>query len=353
VIWRITDRCDMSCAHCGSHDTADKEEALDTEAMLAIAKKIADAGVQSVVLSGGEPLLRNDWRKIAEALAENEVGVSLVSNGNDFDADTAQWCYRYGFRAVHLSLDGAKEHHNRQRKDDSSYDKVIAAITNAKDVNLGVAVVTTITRFVVDDLEELQEVLAENEVDHWQIRIAARQPGNHLTNLDYLRPEEIPPLVERLKELAMRPDGPELFAATSIGYYGELETALRDTYADSWRGCTCGIDWCTIEPDGGVKACGNTTAIEGNLVNDDFLDVWHKDAAFAHTRSPSLADLGGGCRSCEWARLCGGGCLAVAATKDGLRETHHCMQHPDTGGPRDRPGLLERRRVKKLLKRLD
>jgi MoaA/NifB/PqqE/SkfB family radical SAM enzyme len=266
VIWRITDRCDLDCAHCGSHGPLEAPEVLSLDELLAIAEDIAETGCETVVISGGEPLVHEGWQAVAEALLQSGVGVTLVTNGSRFSADVASWCRDAGIAAVHFSVDGTEAAHGRQRREEGSFAAVMGAIRRAREHTLRVAVVTTITRMVLDDLEALHGLLQQAGAGHWQLRLAARHARSSLAEADYLDPKEVPALVERLRAVAEDPQPPRLFAAPSIGYYGEVETDLRGAYStDAWSGCTCGLTWCTIEPGGEVKACGSSTTIEGNV----------------------------------------------------------------------------------------
>ena len=353
IIWRITDRCDLDCAHCGLHGPLSDPEVMNLEAMLKIADMIIEAECESVVLAGGEPLVRDDWKEIAKHLLDGKVRVSLVSNGTRFDDELVEWCLEHEIGAVHFSLDGGKELHDAQRRSSGSYEQTVQAIERALDAGLYVAVITVLTRTVVSDLETLYQALKDIGVDQWQVRLATHHDANALEDGDYISPEEVGDIFERSLALANSIGGPDVYASTSLGYYGDVEKTLRGgKKVDSWRGCSCGIDWCTIEPNGDVRACGNGAPVEGNLGEHSLLDIWTRDGAFSHSRAVTLAELGGKCRECEWARLCNGGCLAIARTDDEGRESRHCLQHPATGGPRNRPGFVERNRVKKLRKDL-
>lgn len=354
IIWRITDRCDLDCSHCGSHGPLSDPEVLGAEQMIAIADQIIEVGCKTVVLTGGEPLVREDWKAIADHLLERDVAVSVVSNGTRFSEEEALWCSSAGLGTIHFSLDGLADRHDQQRREKRSYETVLSAMRCARERGMSVAIVTTITRAVVDDLEELHRVLQQEGVSHWQVRLAAHHADSALGEDEYLTPQEVPALVERLVAIAGTSARPRLFAAPSIGYFGQVETDLRGASSPAaWRGCTCGLTWCVIEPDGAVKSCGNSRTVEGSLLETRLAQLWSDPEAFAASRRFSLEDLAGHCRQCDWARLCRGGCLAVAEQSGAGRETRHCMQHPDTEGPRDRPGFWERRRISQLRRRAE
>ena len=67
-VWELTLACDMRCRHCGSFAGRPRERELDTEEALSVAQQLADMRCERLTLSGGEPTLRPDWDRIAQAL---------------------------------------------------------------------------------------------------------------------------------------------------------------------------------------------------------------------------------------------------------------------------------------------
>src|SRR4029434_3845650 len=68
IAWSLTRRCNLECAHCyiaaGPHESAESE--LDTAECLRIAAEILEVNPAPIlILSGGEPLLRQDLPEIA------------------------------------------------------------------------------------------------------------------------------------------------------------------------------------------------------------------------------------------------------------------------------------------------
>src|SRR5690606_14681143 len=61
VIWNLLRRCNLTCKHCYA-TSADSEfrDELDTAEALKVIDDLHEAGVRVLILSGGEPLLRED-----------------------------------------------------------------------------------------------------------------------------------------------------------------------------------------------------------------------------------------------------------------------------------------------------
>ena len=66
VAWEVTRNCNLSCIHCRAAATCGPYTGeLDTPAALKLLDEIARTGNPIVILTGGEPLLREDIFEIA------------------------------------------------------------------------------------------------------------------------------------------------------------------------------------------------------------------------------------------------------------------------------------------------
>ena len=82
----LTHHCNFSCVHCyvlGGTDPVKAE--LDTDDWLAMAQEAADAGCFSILLTGGEPLLRPDFREIYLGIRQLGLHVMLFTNAARVD----------------------------------------------------------------------------------------------------------------------------------------------------------------------------------------------------------------------------------------------------------------------------
>ena len=70
VGWELTLACNLHCRHCGSSASQPRAGELTSEEALAICDQFPELIVQEVNFTGGEPLLRPDWYRIAAYLGE-------------------------------------------------------------------------------------------------------------------------------------------------------------------------------------------------------------------------------------------------------------------------------------------
>lgn len=80
-VWEVTMGCNLRCSHCGLACGGPLAGELTTSEALKLCDDAAGLGVSWMTLSGGEPLLRDDWPLIAGRLTGNGVAVCIVTNG--------------------------------------------------------------------------------------------------------------------------------------------------------------------------------------------------------------------------------------------------------------------------------
>jgi sulfatase maturation enzyme AslB (radical SAM superfamily) len=110
--WCITGKCNMKCKHCFLSAPEAKYGELSLEACKNIIHQLAEVGVPSVDLSGGEPLTRGDFLAIVDALrAERIVISSIYTNGMLVTQSLLDGFWKRGIKPMFmLSFDGIGWH---------------------------------------------------------------------------------------------------------------------------------------------------------------------------------------------------------------------------------------------------
>lgn len=82
VAWETTQKCNLKCVHCRcSSDLTSSEGDFTTEEGKKLLKEIADFSKPVVVLSGGEPLMRQDIFELAEYGTSLGLRMCMATNG--------------------------------------------------------------------------------------------------------------------------------------------------------------------------------------------------------------------------------------------------------------------------------
>jgi len=108
----VTDRCNFRCTYCMPEEGLewlDRAEILTFEEIERIAKVMVDAyGVNSIRLTGGEPLVRANLDELVRRLAALGTDVAMTTNGSTLRRH-AQLMKDAGLRRINISLDSLQQ----------------------------------------------------------------------------------------------------------------------------------------------------------------------------------------------------------------------------------------------------
>jgi radical SAM protein with 4Fe4S-binding SPASM domain len=330
-VWEVTLACDARCVHCGSDAGRARARELDTAEALDVCDQLAALGTREVTLSGGEPLLREDWPRLARRLVERGVRVSMISNGLGWDAVAVRAAVAAGLHAVTLSIDGPADLHDELRGVPGAFPRALAAVRALREAGLPVGVSTQVSRPALPRLVELERALAAAGVRGWQLQLT--MPAGRCAERRELVPaaDELPELVRFV--LAARARGAlPLYLADNVGWMTPDEPLLRSAARPPDRffaGCQAGLGVLGLTSDGTVRGCLSLPPEfdEGNLRQRSLASIWHDPAAFPYNRRFREDELTGACARCPFARVCRGGCRSVAwATGRTVHENGYCLR---------------------------
>ncbi len=103
----LTDRCNLRCFYCMPEEgieLMEKSNIMTLEEIIDLARTFRDLGVDTIRLTGGEPLVRKNFGYLVEELAKLGVTLKITTNGIMLDKylDLFQ---KIGLKKINLSLD--------------------------------------------------------------------------------------------------------------------------------------------------------------------------------------------------------------------------------------------------------
>lgn len=302
LFWECTLRCNLACRHCGSDcklsPSSPDMPFEDFEKVLLRIREAYDPHHVSIVVSGGEPLMRDDIAKCGRRMYELEFPWGMVSNGRLMSDRKIDELLGAGMRSATISLDGLKDKHNWMRGCPDSFDHAVHAIERfAKEPNFGFDVVTCVNRRNYPELEELKDYLVSLGLKNWRVFSvfpvgrAASDPELILTT------EEYRGLMDFI--VRTRKEGRIHLSFGCEGFLGPYEGKVRDHLFT----CQAGLSVAGIRIDGSISACTSIRANydQGNIYKDDFVEVWEE--RFANMRERSWARTGD-CAECRYWKWC-------------------------------------------------
>ncbi|MCB7480157.1 GTP 3',8-cyclase MoaA [Christiangramia sediminis] len=103
----LTDRCNLRCFYCMPEDgiqLMEKSNIMSLEEIIELARTFRDLGVDTIRLTGGEPLVRKNFGFLVEELAKLGVTLKITTNGIVLDK-YLELFQKIGLKRINLSLD--------------------------------------------------------------------------------------------------------------------------------------------------------------------------------------------------------------------------------------------------------
>ena len=341
VAWNLTRRCNLECAHCyisaGPTETATDE--LTTDECLRIAGEILAVNPAPMfILSGGEPLLREDLSTITSYAATRGATVVVGTNGTLLTDAKIDELKSAGVTGVAVSIESLNpRYHDRFRRGHGSLDATLAAVDRLMAQRLDFVIQTTITKANRDELAELVDWAAERgAVSFNAYFLVSTGRGASMSELSAEANEEV---LRQLVDLHVQYLGRMMVRAKCAPQFMRLvyQRAPDSPILNYETRCPCGVQYCRVAPDGKLTACPYMPLAAGDLRAEPFEKIWGSSDLFHRIRGGSL---GGKCGRCEYRSICGG-CRARAFAREGdyLAEDSSCAYQPTGSEP-----LIERAR---------
>jgi radical SAM protein with 4Fe4S-binding SPASM domain len=330
VAWNLTQRCNLACAHCyiaaGPWHGAGAE--LSTDECRRIADEVLELNPAPLfVLSGGEPLVRDDLEAIAAHASRSGATVVVGTNGVGLTAERIASLQEAGVTGVAISVDSLSErYHDRFRHGTGALADTLAAARRLREAELDFVVQTTLTRGNRAEVRSLASWAAEAGAVCFNLYFlveTGRGSGMH-----GLAPEENEEVLGELVSLQREYRGRMMVRSKcqpAIMRLVHEEDPISPLLHYATR-CPCGVQYCRITPEGKVTPCPYNPAVAGDLREASFRQVWEGSDVFRTIRD---GELGGKCGRCEYRVVCGGcRARAYAATGDLLAEDASCAYQP-------------------------
>ncbi|MBC2703277.1 heme b synthase [Desulfobacula sp.] len=338
VAWETTRRCNLSCKHCRAvAENHPYDNELDTRASFRLLEQIKEVGNPIIILTGGEPLLREDIFDIAAFGTKLGLRMVMAPNGTLITKDNAKKMKASGIKRISVSLDGSTpETHDAFRGLENAFKNSIQGIKIAKQAGIEFQINTTITKTNLDQIPKIL-TLAENlgAVAHHIFLLVPTGRGKYIVDSE-INAKEYEETLDWFYDQSQK-TSLQLKATCAPHYYRILrQRAKKDGKKVSFeshgldavtRGCLAGTGFCFVSHVGRVQTCGFLDVECGDITQQTFKDVWENSQVFNTLRN--FNNLEGKCGICEYKKVCGG-CRARAyeATGNYLAEEPLCSYQP-------------------------
>lgn len=211
VVWEVTLLCNLRCLHCYSGAATRHPDEFSTEEAEDVIRQLSDIGVIILGFSGGEPLLRKDWRRLVRLAVDSGMLVSIGTNGTTVTPRIAHELRDLGVHSVCVSLDGATFGiHEQVRQKKGLFPRTITAIDRLVDAGVRVVVGYTPVRYNVQDARSVVDLAYQLGAS--AVNLSEFVPTGRGTLYLCLRPDELHQVIDT-------------WAACKTAHQGGLEAA--------------------------------------------------------------------------------------------------------------------------------
>jgi len=306
----LTDRCNLRCVHCyagsGTGRAESPRQELTTAKLLSIMDEITDAGCLDLLITGGEPLLREDFGEVFRRAKTNGLLVTVFTNGTLITDEILELFSDLPPRKIEISLYGATaETYEKITGVSGSFERCLKGIQRLLACKLNVKLKTilmTLNRHEFFDMERMARDFGvkfrfdaaifpclDGDKTPLQLRVPAREAiEKEFSDKDRLR---------EWQDYFQKRRG---IAATDDALYQ----------------CGAGITHFHMDPYGSLLPCLMTTEPAYDLLNGSFLAGWRDIMPRIREKRAAAGYL---CNACEKKTLCGF-CPASFALETGAED---------------------------------
>ncbi len=276
--FQVTHRCNLQCGMCHVARTTLRRPELGLDEICEVASRLRRLGVRHVVLTGGEPFLRDDIVDIVSTFADTGSIVRIQTNGQYPPiAGLLREAAAAGLDAVSVSLDTI---------DDEEQDKIcrgrgvvvraLETLRAARDVLPGICLANiTVSARNLETVLSLVKHLVEQSIYVYvtPVMVAPPTPPGEVTSLLFrsddgsfsLGPQHVGQILQVLRELETLRNAGNLIANSSQYLRGYAKLVTRGEFQKVCSRRTVNLE---IFPDGGISHCKEWAPI-ANILDVD------------------------------------------------------------------------------------
>ena len=292
--FELTPRCNLDCKMCYIHNqdsNALKDKELSTEKWKQIFDEAVNCGMMFANLSGGECLLRQDFKELYLHLWKKRIFITVMSNGLLVNRDYIEFFKKYPPVCFQISLYGSNDDGYLRVTGHRGFDKVMAAIDALTEINIPVYVTATPSRYMGEDLINIQRICKEK--DYWHsastFDLVSKRDESDNSDYDFTIDEKVELSIKQ--ELLSRQVIPLDYDPPLCG--GTCNQAPKGTT------CTAGKAMAVVSWDGTMHPCALMPIGKASVLNMSYAEAWEKTK-----EAVQEVLLGMECVGCPYDKLC-------------------------------------------------
>jgi len=313
LFFHVTNDCNQQCIHCwvdAGYAARKTGSLLSADECATLVRQACELGLQSVKVTGGEPLLRPDVTvRIVQEASRLGLFSTVETNATLLTEEMASRLAGAGLSEICISLDTHRpEVYAHIRRGSVGLEQVAANIGRAMRHGLRVTTLTAVFATTIDDIEETCTYVLET-LGVSTARISPCVPMGRARTGERLAlsSSELKALAERLVRLAERyPRRVATILPWSLVNPASAVVQIRCRFTEILG----------VMPNGDVSVCGiglgHPEAVLGNIRRSTLQEIWVDSPALERLRTATARDFKGVCGRCVLAAHCANVCPAMS-----------------------------------------
>lgn len=318
----ITERCNLQCRHCFVSYKKNNLKELSTKGLKYIIDRLYEAKVFKIIITGGEPLLREDFFELVKYAKRYPFYLGLNTNALLITDDISKMIYEIGFKLrISVSLDGSSKDTYEALRGPGTFIRAIKGLEGLLRYNRNIRTFCVVNKFNFKDLENIVELSRSLGAPYIEFNTLLRGDCSTFVERNiFLNPHEKIEAIEKIIELKERYGnyirGSFVRMAKRVSRLRAIaEDELLKLRAGYLQNCPAGFWLGAIRADGKVAPCYTMLDyVIGDLMKDSLKRIWLDSPALAEFRrmhNVSLDEIET-CKGCIYKGVCNGGCRAGA-----------------------------------------
>lgn len=321
MIWNFTNRCNLFCDHCYSKASANEKETLSFEQIEKTIKQLKDSGINFVIFSGGEPMLRKDIFDIAQLIKKQNIITYLSTNGLYINQKNVKKVIDT-FDYIGISIDGIEEIHDEFRGQKGSYRKSINAIKLIQKNGGNAGIRFTLTKKTEDSFYKMFDLVEELNVNKFYIsHLVYSGRGEDNLKIDISKEKRrfyINYIIDKAfdyyknnKSIDLVTGNMEMDAIMLLNRFKKdypSKVNILEKKLKAWGGNSAGNRLGNMDWLGNLKPDPFFPFSIGNYLEEPFINIWNsKDNEILNKLRQDSRKIEGKCSKCEYIDICNGG----------------------------------------------
>lgn len=261
----LTGRCNLRCVHCyaGDRSAYSAFAEMDTVKICSLLDELCDAGCLYLLMTGGEPLLREDFPEIYRYAKEKGLLITVFTNATLVSDTIMDLFEELPPRLVEISLYGATPRtYENITGVKGSFEKCLSGISGLLGRGINVRLKTILMTLNTHEFSDIERMAEEFGVKfRFDAAIFPRLNGDRAP--------------VGLRVSAAEAVGKELSDPARTAQWKKFLDARRDRSSseDLYR-CGAGVTSFYIGPQGNLRPCLMTSRISFDLERGSFPEGW-------------------------------------------------------------------------------